>query len=180
LIGYENRLLAAEDFNDDQRDAGEVGAGHCVTALYEIVPAGIDLPKSIGSVDPLKYQLTSGADETSVSPPASDVSPPASDVSPPASQQWLTVKVRYKLPGETESQKFEVVAQDRGISFEEAGDDVRFAAAVASFGMLLRESPHRGDSSFDKCLAIAESARGDDPFGFRGEFCELVRIAKQL
>ncbi len=157
LIGYENRLLRAEDFNDDRRDAGEIGAGHSLTVLYELVPAGvpIDLPE----VDPLRYQTTRW-------------SAPSPDL--------LTVKLRYKEPqGETSRQLESPLQAARG-DFWGASDDFRFAAAVAGFGMLLRDSPHKGEADWGLVLELAESGVGADEAGHRGEFVELVsRAAEQ-
>jgi Ca-activated chloride channel family protein len=162
LIGYENRVLQAEDFNDDAKDAGEVGAGHRVTALYEIVPRGTELPNGISDVDPLRYQTVEATEHQA------------------NEGEWMVVKVRYKRPAEAESEKFEFVVSNAPVPFDMVDSDLRFAAAVASFGMLLRESPHRGQSSFDDVLEMAQAARGEDPFGFRSEFCDLVRVAKDL
>lgn len=162
LIGYENRMLEAEDFNDDKKDAGEVGAGHCVTALYEIVPQGVELPADISDVDPLRYQTSTA------------------EAKPATSDEWMAVKLRYKRPNASESEKFDFVVMDADKPFEQADSDLQFAAAVASFGMLLRDSPHRGTSSFDSVLEIAQANRGEDEWGFRAEFCQMVRAAKQL
>jgi Ca-activated chloride channel family protein len=162
LIGYENRLLAAQDFNDDKKDAGEIGAGHTVTALYEVIPVGVDSQVPVGTVDPLRYQQ--------------DPSPPASA----ASDEMLTLKLRYKLPEATDSALLAFALTDGGQSFEAASTDFRFAASVAAFGMLLRDSPHKGDASYDKVLEIATSARGDDPSGYRQDFLGLVQRATEL
>lgn len=162
LIGYENRMLEAEDFNDDNKDAGEVGVGHCVTALYEIVPQGTELPAEISKVDPLRYQQTESNDTAQ------------------ESDEWMAVKLRYKRPDSETSEKFELVVLDGDNPFDQADEDFQFAAAVASFGMLLRDSPHRGNSSFDSVLEIAQATRGQDDWGFRAEFCQMVRAAKQL
>ncbi len=161
LIGYENRMLRTEDFNDDKKDAGEIGAGHTVTALYEIVPAG----KSVDavSVDPLKYQ--------SSEKPANNK---------PASDELLTLKIRYKKPDGDKSTKLEFPINDNGDSFAEATPDFKFAAAVASFGMLLRNSEHRGKTSYDAVLEIATEGSNRDPHGYRAEFLKLVRQAKAL
>jgi Ca-activated chloride channel family protein len=169
LIGYENRMLATQDFNDDKKDAGEIGAGHTVTALYEIVPAG----KSVGtqSVDPLKYQpepLAGLANEDEVAKPQA------------ASDELLTLKLRYKLPEADTSTKVEYPITDKGGSFADASDDFQFAAAVASFGMMLRNSQYKGETSFDAILEIAQSALGKDPHGYRAEFLDLIRTAKNL
>jgi len=161
LIGYENRMLAAEDFNDDKKDAGEIGAGHTVTALYEVVPAGakVDVP----SVDPLKYQT-----------PAR----PSDDES--VSQEALTLKLRYKAPDGDTSKLLEFPVVDSGSAFGKASPDFQFAASVASFGMLLRGSEHRGDATYDAVLEIATAAKGPDVHGYRAEFLKMVRRAKGL
>ncbi len=158
LIGYENRMLAAKDFNDDTKDAGEIGAGHTVTALYEIVPVGV----ALDGVDPLKYQTTPQPSE-------------AADTG-----EMMTVKLRYKQPDGDTSQLIEQSIVDDGLTLEEASDDFAFAASVASFGMLLRGSPHSGDFTYDDIIALAESGLGEDVFGYRNEFLDMVKKAKQL
>ncbi len=153
LIGYENRLLRNEDFNDDTKDAGEIGAGHSVTALYEIVPVGVEVATS--SVDSLKYQR--------------DTRPTRAA----ASGELLTIKVRYKAPAGETSQLLSSVLRNRP---SEMTTNVGFASAVAEFGMVLRESPDRG-ASF---LAAAERARrfrGGDEDGYRAEFIQLAERA---
>jgi Ca-activated chloride channel family protein len=167
LIGYENRMLATQDFNDDKKDAGEIGAGHTVTALYEIVPAGKNVGTS--SVDPLKYQ------QQPLAGLATDTAKPQAD-----SNELLTLKLRYKLPDSDTSTKVEYPISDKGGSFADASNDFQFAAAVASFGMMLRHSPHQGQTSFDAILEIAQGALGEDPHGYRAEFLDLVRTAKEL
>ncbi|MCY3601065.1 MAG: von Willebrand factor type A domain-containing protein [Gemmatimonadetes bacterium] len=162
LIGYENRLLADEDFNDDTKDAGELGAGHTVTALYEVVPAGLPVPRS---VDPLRYQL--GAEP----PPPVEAPPGAFE------DELLYVKVRYKDPDGSESRLLAHAVADRSRS---PSRSFRFAAAVAGFGMLLRDSPHAGGLSADDVIALAERGRGDDPRGYRGEFIRLVETVRDL
>jgi len=158
LIGYENRMLKAEDFNDDTKDAGEIGAGHSVTALYEIVPAGKPMP--LPKVDALKYQqqgeLTKAAE--------------AGDL--------LTLKLRYKAPDGNESKPLEFVLQDSDAPFGKASADFKFAAAVAAFGMLLRDSAHKGNITLAAVSEIA--AEGQDQAGYRTEFLELVRRASEL
>jgi Ca-activated chloride channel homolog len=161
LIGYENRLLAAQDFNDDRKDAGEIGAGHTVTALYEVVPAGKPVPGA-ATVDPLRYQSAAG------------------DTPAAGSGELLTVKLRYKQPEGEVSQLLELPVRDAGLSYEQASADLKFAAAVAAFGMLLRDSPYRGTASFDGALELAEEGRGADPGGYRSELLELIRVAKGL
>ncbi|MEO1065732.1 MAG: YfbK domain-containing protein, partial [Actinomycetota bacterium] len=135
LIGYENRLLQDQDFNDDRKDAGEIGAGHSVTALYEVVPAGSDEVKS--NVDALKYQ--------------SESSPNAAA----ASGELMTVKIRYKQPEGDTSKLLSEVVKDRGTALAKTSDDFRFSAAVAAFGMSLRESDERGSASFSMARKLA-------------------------
>ena len=158
LIGYENRLLADEDFNDDTKDAGELGAGHTVTALYEVVPAGVEVPR--GEVDDLRYQ-----------PQPDD--PPPSDFD----DELMYVKVRYKDPDGATSKLMERAVADRVRS---PSTDFRFAAAVAGFGMLLRESGHAGQLTLDDVVRMAERGKGHDPRGYRGEFIRLVETTRDL
>ncbi len=160
LIGYENRALRAEDFNDDKKDAGEIGSGHTVTALYELIPPGeaVDLPK----VDELKYQQ---------SPKAA----PAAK-----SDELMTVKLRYKRPDGDTSDKIEVPVTTEGGAIDAASADLKFSAAVAEFGMLLRNSPHKGTSDWPSVLALAAAGRGADSHGDRAEFIDLVRAAEKL
>ena len=162
LIGYENRMLAAEDFNDDKEDAGEIGAGHRVTAIYELVPAGVSTNSAAAATDPLKYQT------------ARELSSAAE------SNELLTVKLRYKLPNEDESRLLERTVVGSNAGFEQADQEFRFAAAVAGFGMQLRESEHRGDWTLDSVMHAAESSLGSDPYGFRREFLEIVAVAQSL
>ena len=157
LLGYENRLLVREDFADDRKDAGELGAGQSVTALYEVVPVGAD-PVTPAD-DSLTYQ------HMSVRPSAR------------ASRDLLTVRVRYKAPSGSTSRLFTRSLADRGA---EPGEDFRFASAVASFAMLLRDSEHRGSATFDRVIALARGARGADPEGYRTEFVTLVETARDL
>ena len=159
LIGYENRLLADEDFNDDTKDAGELGAGHTVTALYEVVPAGTAVPGD-PDVDALRYR-----------PQADD--PPPSDFE----DEMLYVKVRYKDPGGSKSKLLERAVADRSAT---PSTDFRFAAAVAGFGMLLRDSDHAGILTLDDVVTLAEEGKGDDPRGYRGEFIRLVEATRDL
>ena len=159
LIGYENRLLAKEDFNDDKKDAGEIGAGHTVTALYEIIPAGQRVPGA-PSVDPLKYQRP---EQDSVS----------------ASNDLLTVKLRYKAPDGNTSKLIEVpLTADDTPAFDGASEDFRFASAVAAFGMKLRSSPEVGEISWSEIQDIAREALGRDPGSYRAEFLTLLEKAK--
>ncbi|MCH8017350.1 MAG: DUF3520 domain-containing protein, partial [Acidobacteria bacterium] len=160
LIGYENRLLRQEDFNDDSKDAGEIGAGHTVTALYEIVPAGRGL--QIPGVDPLKYQTPMGT--TGVAQRG----------------ELLTLKLRYKQPDGETSRLLEFPVRDGNKAYSQASQDFKFAAAVASFGMILRESPYKGNGTLAGVLELAEEGKGSDPHGYRGEFLELVKQARAL
>jgi Ca-activated chloride channel family protein len=160
LIGYENRLLNKEDFNDDKKDAGELGSGHTVTALYEIIPAGSQ--EEVPGVDPLKYQ------ETKVSPNASK------------SSEMMTVKLRYKLPAENESKLITKVIMDRNGEMENASEDFRFAAAVAEFGLLIRDSKFKGHSTYAQALSLARGAKGQDKEGYRAEFIKLAETARLL
>lgn len=158
LIGYENRKLRNEDFNDDKKDAGEIGAGHAVTALYEIVPHGVkmDLP----GVDPLKYQLPKGEGAKS--------------------GELLTVKFRYKEPDGSTSKLIVRALDNRPVEWIQASANMKFATSVAAFGMLLRGSEHKGTASYPMVLALAEQGRGQDDRGYRAEFIRLVHMAKEL
>jgi Ca-activated chloride channel family protein len=161
LIGYENRVLAKEDFNDDKKDAGEIGAGHSVTALYEIVPVGAPNP-AVPSVDPLKYQAT-GA-----------LSPAA------AGGELMTVAVRYKQPTSDTSTKFSVVVNDNARPLAEASTDYRFGVAVANIALLLRGSPDVKAGGLAAARALAASAIGTDAHGDRREFLGMVDRASTL
>jgi Ca-activated chloride channel family protein len=161
LIGYENRLLAKEDFNNDKIDAGEIGAGHTVTALYEIIPAGQTVQGS-PTVDPLKYQQPEKKTVT-------------------ASNEILTVKVRYKAPDGEKSRLLEIpLAAVEIPSPDKASEDFRFATAVAAFGMKLRGSPHVGEIKWTEIQDIARGALGKDPGSYRAEFLTLIEKAKAL
>jgi Ca-activated chloride channel family protein len=162
LIGYENRVLAKEDFNDDKKDAGEIGAGHAVTALYEIVPAGVEADASRPKVDDLKYQTEPEPTE-------------AAD-----SDEMMTLKLRYKQPDGDTSTLVEFPVTDEGGEFKDADHDVRFAAAVASFGMQLRRSEYAGSWTMNDVIRVADDARGEDMDGLRAEFVDLARKAKEL
>ena len=169
LLGYENRIMAAKDFKDDTKDAGEIGAGHGVTALYEIVP-NATAAKSPVIAEPLKYQPKEGV----AARPAEKAD------TGPASSELLTLKLRYKEPtGDTSSLR-EFPLEDTGTTFENASTNLRFAAAVAEFGMLLRSSAHRGEASLSHVTATAAGALGTDPGGLRAEFLDLVREAGAL
>lgn len=160
LVGYETRMLNNEDFNDDTKDAGEMGAGHTVTALYEIIPTGT--PGNIpGSVDPLKYQS-----QTNVNAQTSN------------SSELLTVKLRYKTPEEEKSKKIEKSVTDMGK--DNVSPDFRFASAVAMFAQLLKDSDFKGEATYDKVIETANKGLSFDPEGYRAEFVCLVQNAKGL
>jgi len=159
LLGYENRLLAAEDFNDDEKDAGDMGAGHTVTALYEIVPTGVHAGELTGSVDTLRYRA------------------PGRMFNRSRGDELAFVKVRYKRPHGTESR---LVRQPVLDASESVSGDFRFAAAVAGFGMLLRDSKYRGTISADRVLALAREGMGPDRGGYRHGFLDLVRAYRTL
>jgi secreted protein with Ig-like and vWFA domain len=162
LIGYENRLLAAQDFNDDRKDAGDIGAGHTVTALYEIVPAGADGQLPTPPVDELRYQQRGNLTDEA------------------KSGELLTLKIRYKQPDGDTSTKLTFPIEDRGYRFSQASKDFRFAAAVASFGMLLRNSPYQGNATYAGVLETAMEAAEGDTTGYRKEFLSLVSAAMAL
>lgn len=159
-VGYENRLLNDEDFNDDTKDAGEIGAGHTVTALYEIIPAGSE--SEVADIDPLKYQ--ENRDEVKVK----------------TSDELLTVKLRYKQPDGDKSTLYELPVKGKLRDFEKASENLRFAAAVAQYGMILRSSNYLKEGSIDDVLSMARAARGEDSEGYRGEFIKLVGTSKAL
>jgi Ca-activated chloride channel family protein len=168
-------MLRTEDFNDDTKDAGEIGAGHTVTAFYEVVPAGqtVDIP----AIDPLKYQpAPSPVPAESTGPPAhfNGVTPIAADA------ELLTLKMRYKTPDGATSRKLEWPVVDAGQAFGAASDDFQFAASVAGFGMLLRDSQFKGNLTYSAVLEMAQSEMGRDEHGHRAEFLVMVRRAKSL
>ena len=164
LIGYENRMLAKEDFNDDTKDAGEIGAGHTVTALYELVPVGAMLPDGRPIVDELKYQV----------PAAPAVKPSAA----PKSSETLTIKLRHKQPNGEKSQLMEVPVTDEEKTMNASPKDFQFASAVAGFGLLLRNSAHRGELTWDMVRKLAQKGKGPDKLGYRGEFLQLIDKAQ--
>jgi Ca-activated chloride channel family protein len=169
LIGYEKRLLRKEDFNNDKVDAGEIGAGHTVTALYEVVPAtagATDPAASVPPVDPLKYQ--------------SPVSTAAAKADGNGSPEMVTVKLRHKKPEGDVSELIEKPFIDNGSKFENAAPDLKFAAAVAEFGMLLRDSQYKGKASFGAVIEWAQEGKGRDAAGYRAGFIEMARKAERL
>lgn len=155
LVGYENRMLKKEDFNDDKKDAGEIGAGHSVTALYEIVP--VDSKEQFAGADELQYQ----------------------QVTIKSSNDLLTVKLRYKEPKEDASKLITktVTGSEKD---SQPSENLAFASAVAEFGLLLRDSQYKGDSSYQDVLARARAAKGKDADGYRAEFIKLAEIAELL
>ena len=168
LIGYENRVLAHQDFNDDRKDAGEIGAGHTVTALYEVVPAGIDM--NVPGVDPLRYQPS--AERARIEADRVEKAPHGNEL--------MFVRLRYKRPDGESSRLIEIPLVDRNHRFSDSSRDFKFAAAVASFGMLLRDSSYRGDASLDAVLNWALAGKGEDPHGYRQGFLKLVIQAQSL
>lgn len=176
-IGYENRVLAAKDFDDDTKDAGEIGAGHGVTALYEVVLVGNEAPaeKKEAAIDgvPLKYQKPG---ESTTAAPTADL-----ELTEAAqSGELCTVKLRYKEPTGDQSALLEFPLKQEPMRFGQASENLRFASAVAAFGMLLRNSEHRGGATMSAVEEIASAALGKDPHGYRAEFLELVRKAEAL
>jgi Ca-activated chloride channel family protein len=161
LIGYENRLLAARDFDDDAVDAGEIGAGHSVTALYEIVPPGFEEGVDLGAEPALRYQR--GARESFGH-----------------REELALVRLRFKEPLGDESRLVEQPVSARAHPLAEASDDLRFAASVALFGMLLRDSPHAGSGDWNLVRELASGAVGADPRGLRTGFVGLASLAERL
>jgi Ca-activated chloride channel family protein len=160
LIGYENRILASEDFNDDTKDAGELGSGHTVTALYEIIPVGVK-SEFIKAVDPLKYQAPKSLHNS-------------------FSNEVMTVKLRYKKPDGDVSKLIVQNLIDKQISLSETSENFRFSAAVAEFGLLLRNSAFKQQSNYQQVINMAKGAKSSDDNGYRSEFVELVRSASSM
>ncbi|MFN8116735.1 MAG: von Willebrand factor type A domain-containing protein [Bacteroidia bacterium] len=161
LVGYENRLLNNEDFNDDKKDAGELGSGHTVTAIYEIIPAGSS--EVIASIDSLKYQQ-----------PKQTPSPLAFN------NEVMTVKFRYKEPKESQSKLISHVVLNKKTDFNNSSENCKFACAVAEFGLLLRDSKFKGETNYKDILALAKQVKGKDDEGYRAEFIKLVEMAEIL
>ncbi len=159
LIGYENRMLNNEDFNNDRKDAGELGSGHSVTALYEVIPVGVE--SEFSKVDELKYQKTKVE--------------PTSD-----SKEIMTVKFRYKKPSGTVSKLIVHPLLDENIAIDRTSDSFRWSAAVAGFGMLLRDSEYVKDFKYEDVLQLAQNAKGEDVDGYRVEFINMVKSLKSL
>ena len=160
LVGYESRLLKDEDFNNDAKDAGDMGAGHTVTAFYEVIPTGVK-NEYVGKIDDLKYQKKEKV-----------------SVKPTGSNELLTVKLRYKAPDKDVSKKMELPFVDN--KGNNVSSDFRFASAVAMFGQLLRESDFKGNASYDKVIDLAKQGLNNDDKGYRREFIRLVEAAKGL
>ncbi|MGM0597113.1 MAG: vWA domain-containing protein [Myxococcota bacterium] len=160
LLGYENRIMAARDFNDDKKDAGEIGAGHMVTAIYQLVPAGTKI--KVPGVDKLKYQTDRKLTGKS------------------QGNEIMTLKMRYKKPKGKKSKLIKFPVLDRTVKFSQASEDTRFAASVAAFGMLLRDSKYKGKTSLNWVASTAQSALGTDKFKYRKEFISLVKNAMEI
>ncbi|MRR20926.1 DUF3520 domain-containing protein, partial [bacterium] len=175
LVGYENRMLADQDFNDDTKDAGEMGAGHTVTALYEIVPAGSE-EEGLPIVDPLRYQGSGAGSgmQYEEEAPGSTMRPSRRDVP----SELCNIKLRYKDPEELTSKMFSRTVGTDIKKVGETTDRYRFSAAVAAFGMILRESKYRGTATTADVITLASGARGSDPDGYRAEFIRLVQSAR--
>jgi Ca-activated chloride channel homolog len=162
LIGYENRMLAKEDFNNDKKDAGELGSGHTVTALYEVIPVGVE-SEGLDNVDELRYQKpVKKADATTFT------------------GELMNIKLRYKKPDEDASKLIQHPVMDSKLSINQASENLRFAAAVASFGMLLRNSANKGEANYKLIEQLASNATTNDAEGYRKEFLELVKKAQTL
>jgi len=157
LIGYENRVLQKEDFNNDKKDAGDLGSGHSVTALYEIIP--LDGKLIAGNVDPLKYQLHESRNIGS---------------------ELSTIKLRYKLPDQSISKLITHTIKSNPQSWKKSSANTQWAVAVAAFGMYMRESKFLEDCSLDQILGWANASKGEDKNGYRSEFIEMVKISKQF
>ncbi len=160
LVGYENRLLNNEDFNDDKKDAGELGSGHTVTALYEIIPADSD--ETLNNIDPLKYQKTEPI------------------IAYTGSTEVMTIKFRYKEPKENESKLITKVIGDIRTNLSTASENCQFASAVAGFGLLLRDSKYKGNINYASIISLAKAAKGKDDDGYRAEFIRLVETAQLM
>ncbi len=160
LIGYENRMLNKEDFNNDKKDAGEMGSGHTVTALYEIIPTGVK-SEWLEEVDPLKYQQNSKIVKS-------------------AGNEVMTIKFRYKKAGEDNSKLIIHAVKDNQIALNKTSDNFRFAAAVAEWGMILRQPEFKSGSSYSQVIQLAKEARGKDEEGYRKEFIRMVENAASI
>lgn len=164
LIGYENRTLNDEDFNDDKKDAGDLGAGHSVTALYEIIPSSVEDSPYLKKVDDLKYQEIKSK----------------SSHSKATSDEILTLKLRYKTPDGNKSRLIEQPVLDNAVALNKTSENYRFSAAVAAFGMVLRDSEFKGSSTFTSALELANNAKGRDEEGYRTEFISLIKSSELI
>lgn len=164
MVGYVNRKLENEDFNNDKKDAGELGAGHTVTMIYEIVPVGVD--DYVGKVDDLKYQKKKNKQKPNVQEGFSN--------------ELATVKLRYKEPTEDKSKLISHVIENNCSPLNDASENCRFSASVAQFGMLLRQSDYSGEANFSSTLAMAKASKGKDEEGYRSEFIRLLETAELL
>ena len=162
LIGYENRMLEKEDFNNDQKDAGDIGSGHVVTAIYEIVPTGVE-SQYVGNVDELKYQTKEKVSARTT-----------------VNGELATVKFRYKQPDGKKSKKITVVVKPEVNQLEKLNDDIRFSLAVAEFGLILRESEYLQDGTLTDVINLASSAKGKDEEGYQAEFIRLAKSVKEM
>ncbi len=156
LIGYENRMLNKEDFNDDKKDAGEIGAGLTVTALYEIIPAGSE--EKVSDVDPLEYQFLKTNNSSNI----------------------MTVKLRYKQPTGTISKLIVKRYKENDITKSKMTSNFKLAASVAEFGLILRDSEFKNEASFAQTLALAKESKGEDKYGYRNEYIRMVETAELL
>jgi Ca-activated chloride channel family protein len=162
LVGYENRALKNEDFNNDKKDAGELGAGHTVTALYEIIPADAQSNQTVPDTDELKYQ------KNKITPSAF------------TSKELMTLKLRYKQPAAEESKLISKGLMEENIDYNKTSDNFRFSAAVAQFGMLLRNSEFKGNATYTDVVTLAEGAKGADKEGYRTEFINMVKSCQWI
>ncbi|MFO1065494.1 MAG: DUF3520 domain-containing protein [Pirellulales bacterium] len=159
LIGYENRTMLNQDFRNDAKDAGEIGAGHTVTAFYEVIPAGVKSPL----VAETRSEFVDNEPRHNADP-----------------RTWLAVNLRYKQPDGDQASEFQVRLTDDSRPFDRADSDLQFASSVAAFGMLLRDSRFAGDLSWDWVIETAEANCGKDPQGLRSEFVQLAKTARRL
>jgi Ca-activated chloride channel family protein len=164
LVGYENRMLKSKDFNDDKKDAGEIGAGHTVTAFYEVVPVGVELKGT--SIDKLKYQVAK-AKKVAVQPKSN-------------SEELLNVKLRFKSPEGSKSEKIEFPLLGPAMPFDSASEDFRFATAVATYAQLLKGDDRIGDLTYSDVIKMAKKAKGTDKYQYREEFIELVGLVNEI
>ena len=162
LLGYEDRLLAKEDFNNDAKLGGDMGVGHNVTALYEIIPVGVKDDAFASSVDPLKYQNE------------------PKKATKNASEELMTVKFRYKDPNSDVSKMESIVIENKTVELDNSSEDMRFAAAVAEYGLLLRSSQFKQSSNFNQVIALARGAKGKDEQGYRAEFIRLAESTRDM